>query len=128
MTTPRDALAGALAELDRAVDRCMALAEMEPADRAEGAAGIVSAYEVADRRVEVMLSALLTAGGCPGLLDVLLAACDRASVRALQPLGPRGRAVAQHAHGRAQSREQQVIAEVALPYWRRRVEAAHAAP
>jgi hypothetical protein len=129
---PLDRLDAALAAVEEAVACCMAVADLPPDTVSEvryaAADTAVTDYEAAEDVAEALLAHILTAGGCPGLLDVLSAACDRASARALQPLGPRGRSVAQHARERAQSREQQVIAAVALPYWRRRVEAANATP
>ena len=133
MTTLLEALTTALADVERQVERCMALAQAAPHElssdaRQAAADAAVSAYEAADHRVGVMLGHIIAAGGCPGLLDVLTAACDRASERALQPLGHRGRTVAQHARKQAQGREQLVIAALALPYWRTKVEAANATP
>jgi hypothetical protein len=130
MTTPRDALEQALAEVDRQVERCMALADaagLSADERHEGAETVVSAYEAADRRVEAMLAAILAAGGAPGLLGALSDAATRAAERAGQPLGIRARAVAQHAYERALSREQQVITTLALPYWCQRLEGRDAA-
>ena len=128
MTTTISRLAAALAALDAAVGCCLAVGLL-PADtpaevRRQAADVAVTDYEAADAVVEALLGYILAEGGCPGLLQALSAAASRAAERAGQPLGARARAVAQHAYGRALSREQQVIAEVALPYWRNRVEVA----
>lgn len=128
MTTLRSRLDAALADVDEAVACCLAVADL-PLDTAseirQGAAdAAVTAYEAADAVVEALLGHIIAAGGCPGLLDVLSAACDRASERALQPLGHRGRTVGQHARKQAQGREQLVIVLLALPYWRTKVEVA----
>lgn len=132
MTTPRDALAIALDEVDRAVERCLSLATagaMAPDERQAAADRTVRAYELADTKAEAILSAIIAAGGCPGLAATVEAACDRASARvaAAWGQGAKQQAVARHAYQRAAERAQRVTEAIVLPYWRRRVEVSDAA-
>ena len=123
MTTPLDALGAALAELDRAIERCVALAlteGLDPDARQAAAGQAVSSLEMAERRVELMLAALLATGGARGLLEALGDAADRAAARLWQTV-PRARAVAVSAYQQAVSREQQVIRDVAIPFWSSRL-------
>lgn len=136
MTTPRDALSTALAEVDRHVERLLALAsagEMAPDERQAAADAAVSAYELADRKADALLSAIIAAGGCPGLLDTVEAACRRAGDRVTRVFverramadprpGDKAVAVALHAYDRAEVRDGRVRAEIVTPYWQRLAE------
>ena len=135
---PLDALAAALAELDRAADRCVALAltrGLDPDARQAATDQAVDAYEMADRRVELMLSALIGAGGCGGLLAALHEAGTRAAARdtavrwqwllSVEPSAPFDRAMrlTEHAMALADARYLRVSTEIALPWHQRRVAA-----
>lgn len=135
-TPPIEALAAALAALDRAVEACLRLAwepagALPPDERRRQAARLVSAYEQADRRADLLLAALVGAGGAPGLLDAVEGACSTASERtvacsALWAGGAEARpasralAVALHAEERAAARDALVRRAVVLPWARRR--------
>lgn len=128
-----DQLRDALTDLDEAVACCLAVAELA-ADttsevREQAAAVAVTDYEAADAVVEALLDAIIAAGGVAGLADSLEAACDRAAARVGRAWGQgaKQQAVAAHAYERAAERAQRVTVALALPYWRRRVEASDAA-
>ena len=135
----------ALADVDAAVECCLAVAVIAPGIEAEtrqAAADVaVTDYEAADAVVEALLSAIIAAGGCPGLLDTVEAACRRAGDRVTRVFverramadprpGDKAVIVAQHAYDRAEARDARVRAEIVTPYWQRlaeRVEASDAA-
>jgi prolyl-tRNA synthetase len=82
--TPLDALRAALADVDRAVEGCLALAwaaGLDPDDRQRAAQRAVDAYQRADQRADLLLSAIIADGGAPGLLDTTEAAVKRANER-----------------------------------------------
>lgn len=131
-TPPIEAFAAALAALDRAVEACLRLAwepagALPPDERRRQAARLVSTYEQADRRADLLLAALIAAGGCPGLLAAVEAACDRALARTLAIYrrragvadargAERALAVCRHAEGRAAARDLAVRRGVMEPW------------
>lgn len=126
-------LQDALAKVDSAVACCLAVAELpvETTSETRQAAADVAVrdYEATDAVVEAILSAIIAAGGCPGLAATVEEACDRASARVATAWGQEAKqqAVAAHAYQRAAERAQRVTTALALPYWRRRVEVSDAA-
>lgn len=135
-TPPIEAFAAALAALDRAVEACLRLAwepagALPPDERRRQAARLVSTYEQADRRADLLLAALIAGGGCSGLLEAVEGACHQALDRvvacyALRAGGAEARpasralAVALHAEERAAARDALVRRAVVLPWARRR--------
>lgn len=136
-TPPIDPLLAALADLDRAVEACLRLAwepagALPPDERRRQADRLVSAYETADKRADLLLSAIIGAGGCPGLLDATARAARAASERtgavlalrsALSPddvpglrAAERARVLAEFAEARANARDLRVRREVVQPW------------
>lgn len=134
--TPLETFALALVAVDRAVETCLSLAwAAEPTGEARrsAAARVVSAYEAADRRADLLLGVIKADGGTRGLDDALGAAHLRAMERltacyALRastdgPGGTRAALVAEHAAERALTRLARAQ-QVALAWLARRKEAA----
>lgn len=136
--TPLDTLAAALADVDRAVEALLRLAwepagALPPEERRRAAGRLVSAYEQADRRADLLLTAIVGAGGCPGLLAAVEAAARRAGERGVGILAlraggadERGAArallIAQHAEERADARDLRVRTELVIPWLERLAE------
>lgn len=112
--TPFDALGSALVAVDRATEAALALAwSDEPTGDARRIAArrVVAAYEAADKRADLLLTAIIGAGGTRGLDDALGAAHRRATERLTgcyalrdEPGGERAAVVAEHAAERALAR------------------------
>lgn len=136
--SPLTDLQAALTAVDDAVGACLALAwatGIAPDDRRRAAQRTVGAYETADRRADLLLAAIVEAGGASGLLGAVEAACHRAGERVTHVYalragmddkrpGDRAATIAEHAYERALARDQYVRDRIVTPWWQRRGEAA----
>lgn len=115
--SPLTDLLAALTAVDDAVGACLALAwatGLAPDDRRGAARRAVAAYEAADKRADLLLTAIIGAGGTRGLDDALGAAHRRAMERLIAcyalragsdgPGGGRAVLVVEHAAERALAR------------------------